>query len=136
VAAAVGRRPNPSPHPEYAMSMVSEFKEFAMKGSVIDLAIGVIIGGAFQKIVDSMVNDIIMPLVGLITGGVDFSNRFVAFGGGQYATLEEAKTAGAPTLAYGLFLNHLLTFLIVAFVLFLVIKGVNRMRQGMPAKTV
>lgn len=118
------------------MSMVSEFKEFAMKGSVIDLAIGVIIGGAFQKIVDSMVTDIIMPLVGLLTGGVDFTNRFLALGGGQFATLEEAKAAGAPILAYGLFLNHVLTFLIVAFVLFLVIKGVNRMRQGMPAKTV
>jgi large conductance mechanosensitive channel len=120
---------------ERVMSMMSEFKEFAMKGSVIDLAIGVIIGGAFQKIVDSMVTDIIMPLVGLLTGGVDFTNRFLALGGGQFATLEEAKAAGAPILAYGLFLNHVLTFLIVAVVLFLVIKGVNRMRQSAPAKT-
>jgi large conductance mechanosensitive channel len=119
---------------ERVMSMMSEFKEFAMKGSVIDLAIGVIIGGAFQKIVDSMVTDIIMPLVGLLTGGVDFTNRFLALGGGQFATLEEAKAAGAPILAYGLFLNHVLTFLIVAVVLFLVIKGVNRMRQSAPAE--
>lgn len=115
------------------MSMMSEFKEFAMKGSVMDLAIGVVIGGAFQKIVDSMVNDIIMPVIGLLTGGVDFTNRFFAFGGGSFTTLEEAKKAGAPTLAYGLFLNHVLTFLIVAFTLFLVIKGVNRMRRNAPA---
>lgn len=114
------------------MSMVSEFKEFAMKGSVLDLAIGVIIGGAFQKIVDSMVNDIIMPLIGLATGGVSFTDRFIAFGGGQFATLEEARAAAAPTLAYGLFLNHVLTFLIVAFVLFLAIKGINRLRRDRP----
>ncbi|MFN9204815.1 MAG: MscL family protein, partial [Gemmatimonas sp.] len=77
--------------------------------------------------------DIIMPLVGLLTGGVDFTNRFVALGGGSFTTLEEAKAAGAPILAYGLFLNHVLTFVIVAFVLFLVIKGVNKMRQSLPA---
>lgn len=116
------------------MSMMSEFKEFAMKGSVMDLAIGVVIGGAFQKIVDSMVNDIIMPVVGLLTGGIDFTNRFVALSGGPFATLEEAKKAGAPVLAYGTFLNQVLTFLIVAFTLFLVIKGVNRMRRNAPAK--
>lgn len=116
------------------MSMMSEFKEFAMKGSVMDLAIGVVIGGAFQKIVDSMVSDIIMPVVGLATGGVDFTNRFVALQGGPFATLEEAKTAGVATLNYGLFLNQVLTFLIVAFSLFLVIKGVNRMRRNGPAQ--
>jgi large conductance mechanosensitive channel len=116
------------------MSMMSEFREFAMKGSVMDLAIGVVIGGAFQKIVDSMVNDIIMPLVGLLTGGVDFTNRFVLLGGGgSFNTLEEAKKAGAPILAYGLFVNQVLIFLIVAFALFLVIKGVNRMRRNRPA---
>jgi large conductance mechanosensitive channel len=115
------------------MSMMSEFKEFAMKGSVMDLAIGVVIGGAFQKIVDSMVNDIIMPIVGLATGGVDFSNRFLALQGGPFATLEEAKKAGVATLNYGLFLNQVLTFLIVAFTLFMVIKGVNRMRRNTPA---
>jgi len=116
------------------MSMMSEFKEFAMKGSVMDLAIGVVIGGAFQKIVDSMVTDIIMPLVGLATGGVDFTNRFVALQGGSFTTLEEAKKAGVATLNYGLFLDQVLTFLIVAFVLFMVIKGVNRMRRNAPAK--
>jgi large conductance mechanosensitive channel len=115
------------------MSMTSEFKEFAMKGSVLDLAIGVVIGGAFQKIVDSMVNDIIMPVVGLLTGGIDFTNRFITVGDGTFATLEEAKKAGAPTVAYGLFVNQILTFLIVAFTLFLVIKGVNRMRRNEPA---
>lgn len=114
------------------MSMMSEFKEFAMKGSVLDLAVGVVIGGAFQKIVDSMVNDILMPVVGLALGGVDFSNRFVALSGGPYSTLDEAKTAGAPILAYGQFINAVITFLIVAFTLFLVIKGVNRMRRNEP----
>ena len=93
-----------------------------------------VIGGAFQKIVDSMVNDIIMPVVGLLTGGIDFTNRFVALSGGPFATLDEAKKAGAPVLAYGTFLNQVLTFLIVAFTLFLVIKGVNRMRRNAPAK--
>jgi large conductance mechanosensitive channel len=114
------------------MSMTSEFKEFAMKGSVLDLAIGVVIGGAFQKIVDSMVNDIIMPIVGLATGGVDFSNRFLALQGGPFTTLEDAKKAGVATLNYGLFANQVLTFLIVAFTLFMVIKGVNRMRRHAP----
>ena len=116
------------------MSMVSEFKEFAVNGNVMDLAIGVVIGGAFQKIVDSLVNDIIMPIVGMATGGVDFSNRFVALRGGPFATLEEAKKAGVATLNYGLFLNQILTFLIVAFTLFLVIKAENRMRRNEPAK--
>lgn len=111
------------------MSIGSEFREFAMKGNVMDLAIGVVIGGAFQKIVDSLVNDIIMPVVGLLTGGVDFSERFVTLGNGSYATLEEARTAGVATLDYGMFLNHILTFLIVAFAIFVVIKGVNRMRR-------
>ena len=116
------------------MSMVSEFKEFAMKGSVMDLAIGVVIGGAFQKIVDSLVTDIIMPMVGLATGGVDFSNRFVALQGGPFVTLAEAKKAGVATLNYGVFINQILTFLIVAFTLFMVIKGVNRMRRNAPAQ--
>lgn len=118
------------------MSMVSEFKEFAMKGSVMDLAIGVVIGGAFQKIVDSMVNDVIMPIVGLATGGIDFANRFVVLKGGAFNTLEEAKKAGAPVLAYGQFINQVVTFLIVAFVLFMVIKGVNRMRRNPAAAKV
>ena len=118
----------------FSMGMVAEFKEFAMKGSVMDLAIGVVIGGAFQKIVDSMVNDIIMPVVGLLTGGVDFTNRFVMLKGeGSFATLEEARKAGGAVLAYGQFVNQVITFLIVAFTLFMVIKGVNRMRRDKPA---
>lgn len=112
------------------MSMMSEFREFAMKGSVIDLAVGVVIGGAFQKIVDSMVNDIIMPLVGALTGGIDFTNRFITLSGGPFNTLADAKAAGAATIAYGQFLNQVLTFLIVAFSLFIAIKGVNRMRRS------
>ena len=115
------------------MGMVSEFKEFAMKGSVMDLAVGVVIGGAFGKIVDSLVNDIIMPLVGLVTGGVDFANRFVVLKGGSFDTLEAAKKAGVPVLAYGQFLNQVVTFLIIAFVIFMVIKSANRMRPAKPA---
>ncbi len=111
------------------MSMMSEFREFAMKGSVLDLAVGVVIGGAFQKIVDSLVADIIMPLVGVLTGGVDFSNRFLTVSGQSFATLEEARKAGVAVVSYGLFLNQVLSFLIVAWTLFLVIKGVNRLRR-------
>jgi large conductance mechanosensitive channel len=109
--------------------MMSEFREFAMKGSVLDLAVGVVIGGAFQKIVDSLVTDIIMPLVGVLTGGVDFSNRFLTVSGQSFATLEEARKAGVAVVSYGLFLNQVLSFLIVAWTLFLVIKGVNRLRR-------
>ena len=106
--------------------MWKEFKSFAMKGNVIDLAIGVIIGGAFGKIVTSMVNDIIMPLLGLVLGKIDFSNLFFAFGEGNFATLEEAKAAGVPTLNYGLFINNVIDFLIIAFSIFIVIKQINR----------
>jgi large conductance mechanosensitive channel len=109
--------------------MMSEFREFAMKGSVLDLAVGVVIGGAFQKIVDSLVADIIMPLVGVLTGGVDFSNRFLTASGQSFATLEEARKAGVAVVSYGLFLNQVLSFLIVAWTLFMVIKGVNRLRR-------
>ncbi len=111
------------------MGMAAEFKEFAMKGSVMDLAVGVVIGGAFQKIVDSMVTDMIMPFVGLLTGGVDFKNRFLVLQGGPFETLDAAQKAGAPVIAYGQFINQVVTFLIVAFTLFIVIKGVNRMRR-------
>lgn len=108
--------------------MLKEFKEFISKGSVMDLAIGVIIGGAFSKIVSSLVDDIIMPLVGLLLGGADISNYFVTLDGGKYATLAEAQEAGAATLNYGLFLNRIIDFLIIAFVLFLVIKAINKAR--------
>lgn len=108
--------------------MLKEFKEFISKGSVIDLAVGVIIGGAFSKIVSSLVDDIIMPLIGLLLGGADISNYFVTLDGGKYATLAEAQEAGAATLNYGLFLNRIIDFLIIAFVLFLVIKAINKAR--------
>ncbi len=104
-----------------------EFKQFIMRGNVIDLAVGVIIGGAFQKIINSLVNDLIMPVVGLFTGGIDFSNRFIALDGGDYATIEAAKAAGAATFNYGSFLTTTLDFLIMAFVIFLLIKGINKL---------
>ncbi|HET7711741.1 MAG TPA: large conductance mechanosensitive channel protein MscL [Thermoanaerobaculia bacterium] len=110
------------------MALIKEFKEFALKGSVIDLAIGVIIGAAFGKIVDSFVNDILMPPLSLLTGRVNFENKFVTIGGGDFATLEQAKAAGAATLNYGLFINALVHFALVAFAVFLVIKHVNRLR--------
>ncbi len=114
------------------MSMMSEFKEFATKGSVMDLAIGVVIGAAFGKIVDSFVNDILMPPIGLLIGGVDFKNLFITLKGGPFATLDAAKAAGAPTMNIGLFVNQIITFLIVGWVLFMVVKGVNRMRRNQP----
>ena len=108
--------------------MLKEFKEFISNGSVMDLAIGVIIGGAFSKIVSSLVDDIIMPLVGLLLGGADISNYFVTLDGGKYATLAEAQEAGAATLNYGVFINRIIDFLIIAFVLFLIIKAINKAR--------
>lgn len=108
--------------------MLKEFKEFISKGNVMDLAVGVIIGGAFSKIVSSLVDDIIMPLIGLLLGGADISNYFVTLDGGKYATLAEAQEAGAATLNYGLFLNRIIDFLIIAFVLFLIIKAINKAR--------
>lgn len=104
-----------------------EFKQFAMRGNVIDLAVGVIVGGAFQKIVTSLVNDMIMPLIGIITGGIDFSDKFVALNGEHYASLAEATAAGAPTLTYGNFIGAVIDFLIMAFVIFLFIKGINKL---------
>lgn len=114
------------------MSIMSEFKEFATKGSVMDLAIGVVIGGAFGKIVDSLVNDILMPPIGMLIGGVDFKNLFVTLKGGPFVSLEAAKAAGAPTVNYGLFINQVLTFLIVAMALLMVVKGMNRLRRNQP----
>lgn len=108
--------------------MLREFREFAMRGNVVDLAIGVILGGAFGKIVTSLVNDVIMPPVGLLTGGVDFSSLYVSLSGTRYASLAEAQAAGAPTLNYGLFVNVVIQFLIVAAVIFLLVRGINRAR--------
>jgi large conductance mechanosensitive channel len=106
--------------------MLKEFKEFAMRGNVLDLAIGVIIGAAFGKIVSSFVADVLMPPIGKLMGGVDFSNLFLVLGSGQYDTLKAAKDAGAATLNYGVFINAVIDFLIVAFAIFLVVKAVNR----------
>lgn len=106
--------------------MFKEFKEFAMRGNVIDLAVGVIIGAAFGKIVSSLVDDIIMPPIGLILHGVDFSSLFITLNGQHFATLADAKKAAAPTLNYGLFLNTVINFLIVAFCVFILVQQVNR----------
>ncbi|MBF7097401.1 large conductance mechanosensitive channel protein MscL [Alkalibacter mobilis] len=109
--------------------MLKEFKAFALKGNMIDLAVGIIIGGAFGKIVTSLVNDIIMPLVGMLVGNMDFTNLFVVLSEGNFATLEEAQAAGALTLNYGLFINNIVDFLIIAFSIFLVIKKLNSLKK-------
>ncbi len=111
------------------MGFFSEFREFAVKGNAVDLAVGVVIGAAFGKIVTSLVDDVLMPPVGLALGGADFTNLFVNLGSGAYATLAEAKAAGAPTLNYGNFLQVLFDFLIVAFVIFLLVRTINRFRR-------
>lgn len=113
--------------------MLEEFKKFMSQGNVLDLAIGVIIGGAFGKIVNSLVNDIIMPVIGLILNGVNVAGQFIALNGEQYATVEEAKKAGTGVLAYGSFLQNTLDFVIIAFVLFMVVKQSNRFKRPAPA---
>jgi len=113
--------------------MLKDFKEFAMRGNVVDLAIGVIIGAAFGTIVTSFINDILMPPIGLMLGGVDFKDFFIALNHGTYKSLAEAKAAAAPVLAYGQFLNTVINFLIVAFAVFLLVKQVNRMKKPAPA---
>jgi large conductance mechanosensitive channel len=113
--------------------MLKEFKEFALRGNVVDLAIGVIIGGAFGTIVSSLVNDVIMPPIGLLLGGVDFTDLFIQLKAGTpgapYATLADAQAAGAVTINYGLFINAVISFLIVAWVVFMVVKAINRMQR-------
>lgn len=111
------------------MALLKEFKEFAARGNVVDLAVAVVMGAAFGKIITSLVNDVVMPPIGLMLGNVNFSNLFVSLSG-SYATLEEAKKAGAPTINYGIFLQAVFDFLIVAFVMFLLVKQVNRLRSG------
>lgn len=113
--------------------MLDEFKKFVAQGNVVDLAVGVIIGGAFGKIVNSLVNDIIMPLVGLILNGVNVAGQFIALNGQQYASVEEAKKAGTGVLAYGSFIQNTIDFLIIAFVLFIVVKQANRFKKPAPA---
>jgi large conductance mechanosensitive channel len=116
--------------------MLKEFKEFAMKGNVLDMAVGIIVGAAFGKIISSFVSDILMPPLGLLLGRVNFSNLFVTLSGTSFATLEEAKKAGAVTLNYGLFLNTVIDFVLVAFAIFVLVKQVNRMRAPAPAAPV
>ncbi len=117
------------------MSMSSEFKEFIMKGNVMDLAVGFIIGAAFAKIVDSLVNDIIMPIVGKITGGIDFSNMFIPLAdipAGNAGTYVALKAAGVPLLAYGNFITIVINFVILAFIIFLMVKQMNKMKKAAP----
>lgn len=113
--------------------MLKEFKEFAMRGNVLDMAVGIIIGAAFGKIITSLVNDILMPPIGLILGKVDFSNLFLNISGKTYASLDEARKAGAATVNYGIFLNNVIDFLIVAFAIFLLVRQVNRWNKPAPA---
>ena len=112
--------------------MLKEFKEFAARGNVIDLAVGVIIGAAFGKIVASLVNDIVMPPIGMAIGRVDFKSLFIALNGQTYASLADAQKAGAPTINYGLFMNTVLEFLIVAFVIFLMVRQLNKLKTPPP----
>lgn len=116
--------------------MLKEFKKFALRGNMIDLAVGMIIGSAFTGIVNSMVNDLVMPVLSLFTGKVDFSNWFIALDGKSYETLEAAQMAGAATFNYGLFLSNVLNFLIMALVVFFFVKGMNKLRKKEdPVKT-
>ena len=111
------------------MGFISEFKDFISKGSVLDLAVGVIIGASFGNIVKSLTDDILMPILSLVTGGMDFKDWFLALDGSSYKTLEAAKKAGAATLNYGLFLNAIITFLLMAFAIFWIVKLANRLRK-------
>jgi large conductance mechanosensitive channel len=111
------------------MGFIKEFKEFAMKGNVMDMAVGVIIGGAFGKIVTSLVNDVLMPVISLATGGIDFTNLFINLGEGSYSTLAQAQEAGASVFAYGSFIQNVVDFLIVAFCIFLMLKGINKLNR-------
>lgn len=113
--------------------MWQEFRDFAMRGNVIDLAVGIIIGAAFTTIVNSLVNDILMPPIGLALGGIDFSDFFITLKGGSFPTLAAAKAAGAVTINYGLFINAVLRFIIVAFAIFILVKQINRFKRAEPA---
>ena len=114
------------------MSFLTEFKEFAMRGNVVDLAVGVIIGGAFGKIVDSLVKDIVMPIVGRLLGGVDFRHLYLNLGDKTYETLEAAEKAGAPLVKYGAFINTMIDFLIIAFAIFVAVKAINKLKRAQP----
>ena len=111
------------------MGFISEFKEFAMKGNVMDMAVGVIIGGAFGKIISSLVEDILMPIISICTGGISFTDLFVVLGDGSFKTLAEAKEAGAAVFAYGQFIQNILDFVIIAFCIFIMIKAMNKLKR-------
>ena len=113
--------------------MLKEFREFIARGNVIDMAVGIIVGAAFGKIIASLVDDVVMPPVGLLIGGIDFSNLFVSLGGQAYPSLKAAKDAGAPTLNYGIFFNNIINFLIISFVIFMIVRSVNRLKRQEPA---
>lgn len=112
--------------------MLEDFKKFAMQGNVMDMAVGVIIGGAFGKIISSLVEDVLMPPIGLLMGGVDFSSLFLTLSGGTYESVAKAKEAGAATLNYGIFMNHIVNFVIVAFAIFMMVKQMNRLKTVPP----
>jgi large conductance mechanosensitive channel len=109
--------------------MLKEFREFAMRGNLLDMAIGIIVGAAFGRIITSLVNDVVMPPIGLALGGLDFTSLFLTLKGGPYPSLAAAKAAGAPTINYGIFINTLIDFVIVAFIVFLVVRQINRMQR-------
>jgi len=111
------------------MSFIKEFKEFAVQGNVVDMAVGIIIGGAFGTIVSSLVTDVIMPPIGLLLGGVDFAELFYVLGDGEYSSLAAAQEAGAATINYGLFINNVISFLVVAFAVFMLIRTINRLKR-------
>ena len=111
--------------------ILKEFKEFALKGNMIDMAVGIIIGGAFNGLVGSIVSDIVMPVISIFTGKLDFSNLFISLNGEHYATLEAASKAGAATVNYGLFITELINFLIMAFVVFMIVKEINKLKKAL-----
>lgn len=113
--------------------MLKEFGDFVKRGNVMDLAVAVILGGAFGAIVKSLVDDILMPILSILTGGIDFSNLFIALDGGDYATLAAAQEAGAATLNYGLFINAIINFVIIAFAIFMIVRQINKMQKPAPA---
>lgn len=114
--------------------MINEFRDFIARGNVMDMAVGIIIGAAFTSIVTSLVADLINPIIGVVTGGIDFSNLFVNLGDGDFSSLATARDAGAPVFAYGAFITAVINFLIIAFVVFLLVKGVNRVKDAATAK--
>lgn len=116
--------------------MWAEFKKFILRGNVVDLAIGIVVGSAFIAIVNSLVNDIIMPPIGMLLGQINFADLFISLTGKSFASVEAAKTAGAPTINYGLFINAIINFLIIAVVMFFIIKAINRLKKPAPAPEV